>query len=608
MTPTPLRAAHYTPIEGYALLSDCASSALVSTAGAIDWCCMPGMSDDPCFGRLLDWARGGHCSICPDTDEAEVERRYDGESLVLRTTFTTPQGRAELCDFLAMPEDEAGQRPQLLGRHLRCTEGQLAVRIDITPRFDFGEILPAHDLRLRGGQAVHLAYGGNQGLLIVADAALSWCPQSSRLHATRLLKQGESLRLSMRFVPPEHLEREAREGHDSPDEVDRALARTLAWWRRWWQQADCPAGLDAATRRSAVILKGLSFERTGAMAAAATTSLPEVLGGERNWDYRFSWIRDTALAVRALHLLGIEREAGRFNSFTERTAAGSASELQIMYGLDGRRRLTEICLDWLDGYRGARPVRVGNMAAQQTQHDIYGSLLEVACLWHTPERPLNASYWDFLVDVVNTAVQRWQEPDFGIWEFRDQAEHFVHSKVMCWVAVDRGLTLARRHGLSAPEADWRAAAQAMREGIDRQGYDAERGVYLQAYGQPHMDAALLLLPHFGYITADDPRMVRTTDEICRQLAHEGLLWRYRRGDGLGKPEGAFLPCTFWLAECLALQGRQDEAWRYYRRALSCANDLSLLSEDYDSDHGHMLGNFPQALTHLAQITARLALD
>lgn len=600
----------YPAIASYGFLSDCSASALVSLDGAVDWCCLPRMSDDPSFGRLLDWQRGGHCLLAPDPARVtRIERDYEPDTLVLRTHYATETGEVTLQDCLEVPSARSPRRPHRLARRLSCEHGEVDCLVEVAPRFDFGEILPSIDRREAASGCLYAAYGSNKGLMICCDAPLVWCKERKQLHARVRLVAGQSVRLSLRFVDPAELMRNAGGRRDRPADVDLALRRTLSWWRSWAHHTSGLAQTDPQTRRSAFILKGLTDERSGAMAAAATTSLPESPGGERNWDYRYSWVRDTALAVRALHLLGFEREAGQFNAFTERSAAGSAAQLQVMYGLDGKRRLSEVSLDWLEGYRGARPVRVGNLAARQIQHDIYGSLLEVAAVWHDAQRPIPPGYWEFLVSVVDLACTRWTEPDHGIWEFRDQPMHGVHSKVMCWVAVDRGLQLARRHQLPAPLPRWEKTALDMREEIDRLGYDPVAGTYVQVYGEPHLDAALLLLPHFGYIDARDPRMVRTTDAICSRLMRRGLLLRYDRGDGINEREGAFLPCTFWLAECLALQGRWAEAHACYKRALECANDLGLFSEEFAVDgEAGMLGNFPQALTHLAQITAKLALE
>ncbi len=336
-------------------------------------------------------------------------------------------------------------------------------------------------------------------------------------------------------------------------------------------------------------------------------SLPEWIGEIRNWDYRFSWVRDSVFTVHALYELGCEREAKRFLQFIQRSSAGSASQLQIMYGVDGRRRLTEMQLDWLEGYRQSQPVRIGNFAAKQNQFDIYGEILEMAWEWHASGHAIDDQYWHFLVDVVNTVCDKWQQPDYGIWEFRGGPRHYVHSRGMCWSALNLGIRLAEECRCAAPTAHWRQTRDAIRNAVEGKGYDAARGIFVQAFGSLHLDAALLLLPRIGFIAYDDVRMMRTTDAICEQLDHDGLLVRYNAPDGLPGHEGAFLPCTFWLVSCLAYQGRHELAWKYYRRAAACANDVGLFSEEFDTTSGQMLGNFPQGLTHVSQIMARLAL-
>lgn len=594
----------YPPIEDYALISDCESAALVGRDGSIDWCCMPQMDSDSSFGRLLDWHQGGHCSIAPSGPTA-VQRGYVEGTAVLRTRFDAAQGSVELHDFFAMnggPGEFDGT--DHLARLARGLSGEVALRVEVAPRFDFGTIVP--DLRCVG-PGLYTACGSNKGLLIHCSRPLVLDRAACMLRGDPALCRGETLALSIRFVPPEFLADAVRRWHPDDGELGARLQRTLAWWTGWERSGSRPPHPDPFTRRSALTLKALCFERTGALVAAATTSLPEAPGGTRNWDYRFSWLRDSVLAVRALHALGHGREADRFRAFIERSAAGNARQLQLMYGVDGRRRLPEIELGHLEGWRGARPVRVGNGAARQSQLDIYGHLLELAWLGHANDR-VDPDYWDFLVHAVDTACERWCEPDHGIWEMRDAPRHFVHSKAMCWAAADRGIALARRHGLPAPLARWHGARQAMREAIEQHGYDPRRGVYCQAFGETQADAALLLLPRFGFVAFDDPRMQRTAEWIRRRLDRGGLLLRYDRPDGLPEPEGAFVPCTFWLAECLAGQGRRDEALRAYQRACRCANELGLFSEEFSRDGRGMLGNFPQLLTHLSQVTARLAID
>jgi GH15 family glucan-1,4-alpha-glucosidase len=392
-----------------------------------------------------------------------------------------------------------------------------------------------------------------------------------------------------------------------PAELDRRLEQTVAWWRGWSAHAGRLGRDQPALLRSATVLKALTQATTGAIAAAATTSLPEAPGGPRNWDYRASWVRDSVFALRSLAELGYSAEADGFRRFVERSAAGSAQELQIMYGLGGERRLAELILDDLEGYGGARPVRIGNAAARQHQHDVYGELLDLAWAWHQRGKTPDGDDWRFLVELVNTAAERWRTPDRGIWELRGRPRHLVHSKVMCWVALDRGLRLATDLGLPAPVERWTATRREIRAAVERHGYDPRRGVFTQAFGRPELDAALLLLPSTGFVAWDDPRMRRTVEAVRLELEVDGLLLRYRTPDGLEGTEGAFVACTFWLAECLARQGRTAEARGAFAKASAAANDLGLFAEEFDPAGGMLLGNFPQALTHLSHITAAVAL-
>lgn len=597
--PTAMR---YPPIADYALISDCHCAALVSRDGSVDWCCMPRIDDDSCFGRLLDWDRGGYCAIAPAGEWTSARTYVDG-SMILETHFRTPQGAVKLTDFFAMDG-----RPLHQARfdHVRIVEGMsgtVDMRMEIRPRFDYGAIIP--HIR-RDGSGAHVATGSNKGLIIQSDVDLE-IERPGDLGASFAIRAGERVRLVIQFEFPELLDRTIAAGLPDAAEIDRYFSCTRDWWQAWSGRMRSHHALDGQTVCSTIVLKALSFERTGAIAAAATTSLPEWIGGARNWDYRFSWIRDSVFAIRALHELGYDTEADRFHQFIQRSAAGDAEQTQIMYGVDGKRRLTEIELDWLEGYRGSKPVRIGNGAARQTQLDVFGELLEMAWEWHASGHRTEPEYWTFLSDVVDMVCHRWQEPDHGIWEVRGEPRHHVHSKAMCWAALNRGVMLARENGFDAPVDAWCRNRDEIRAAIERDGYDAQRGIFVQAFGNGGIDAALLLLPRIGLFAYDDPRMLRTTDAICTALDHHGLLRRYDSPDGLPGPEGVFLPCTFWLVACLAHQGRRERAWTYYRRAISCANDLGLFSEEYDVENREMLGNFPQGLTHVSQITARLAL-
>jgi len=608
----PLHIGPYPPIEDYVLLSDCQSNALVSRSGTIDWCCMPTLDADTCFGRLLDWQQGGHCSIGPkDARGLVAHHDYEDDSLIAHCRMQTAQGALALRDFFCMDEAEGlSLPPSRLLRLAECVQGKFDVDIAIMPRFDFGETVPA--LR-EHGSGVHTVFGSNRGLLIFSSLPLRVVPDEAGLRGSGVLKAGQSVSIQIQFAPPEHLEALARRAVDEAWRPFDDLERTRTWWRQWASQFKDDALQDRQTRRSALILKGLCFERTGAIAAASTTSLPEAPQGKRNWDYRYSWIRDSVFTVKALHTLGFQHEARRFSEFIERAAAGSASELQLMYGLDGRRRIPEVLIECLEGYRGARPVRVGNRAAHQTQLDVYGWLLHLAWTWHDQSHPLDHAYWDLLVGVVERACEHWREPDHGIWEVRSGRRHFVHSKVMCWVALDRAIRLAEQESLKAPLERWRAERAAIRDAIEAQGFDQRRGVYVQAFGDTHLDAASLLLPHFGYVDYQDARMISTVEAMCQPVGEgglmrdDGLLRRYDSPDGLHGTEGTFLPCSFWLAECLAFQGRHVQAEAVYKRAAACANGAGLFAEEVNG-HGAMAGNVPQALTHVSQIMAWLALQ
>lgn len=593
----------YPPIEDYALISDCHCAALVSRDGSIDWCCMPRLDDDCCFGRILDWDKGGYCAVYPHQAEYESSRRYLPQTMILETCFRTKQGEIRLTDFFAMDERSIEETRYDHVRLIDGISGEMALKIEVSPRFDYGEIIPYIKQCTAG---IYTATGSNKGLLIHSDVPLEVLHHRDLVGRTTI-RAGQRVRLVVQFQFPELIDKTLADGMPDAARIDRYFERTRAWWADWSARLRPPEALDEQTIRSTLVLKSLTFERTGAIAAAATTSLPEWPGGCRNWDYRFSWIRDSVFTVRALHELGCTTEADRFHQFIQRSAAGDADQMQIMYGVDGKRRLTEIELPSLEGYRKSQPVRIGNRAANQSQLDVYGELLEMAWQWHASGHATEPDYWEFLVDVAELVCSTWQEADHGIWEVRGPPSHFVHSKVMCWAALNRGVMLAQENGLEAPISHWIETRDRVRRAIEQEGYDAQRGHFVQAFGSTYLDAALLLLPRVDFVAYDDPRMLRTVDAICTELDDKGLLKRYNSPDGLPGPEGVFLPCTFWLVACLACQGKLERAWRYYRTAVACANDLGLFSEEFDMAQQRMLGNFPQGLSHVSQITARLAL-
>jgi len=602
-TPAP---SPYPDIGDYALLGDGRNAALVSRAGSIDWCCMPRLDADSFFGRLLDWQHGGYCAIAPVLPW-RAQRRYEPDSLVLTTRFETAQGCVEVCDFLRLSEPGRRLIRHELVRVVTGIEGCVELEVAVEPRFEYGETIPYITPLAHAGHGIQRfrATGSDTTLLVSAPHGLS--VQAHRSLCGKIkMHAGRRWFLSIRLIEPEPGAADT-EAVDL-DAAQRALERNRHRWRRWLQSIPPPYRDDAQTLRSALVLKGLIYEDTGAMAGAATTSLPERMGGARNWDYRFCWIRDSVYAVEALHRLGLTDEAGRLRRFITRATAGSAEQMQILYAVSGKRRLTEIELEHLEGYRGSRPVRIGNAAASQHQWDVYGELLQLAWLTVQHQADTGADYWPFLEDVLNHVCDHWTEPDRGIWEMRGQARHFVHSKACCWSALNVGIALAQRLGKKAPVGRWRKHRTAIRRAIDEHGYDARRGVFRQVFDQPQLDAALLRLPKLGYIPYRSPAMLRTSDAIRDTLDHGGLLKRYDIADGLEGGEGVFLPCTFWLVVCLAGQGRRALAWDYYRRAVACANDLGLFAEQYDVESGKMLGNFPQVLTHVSQITAFLTLN
>jgi GH15 family glucan-1,4-alpha-glucosidase len=593
----------YPPISDYAYISDCHSCALISYKGSIDWCCMPRVDSDSVFGRILDWSEGGYCLI-EAVNSSEKSRRYLEDTLILETTFKTDTGRCRLLDFFPMRQGGKNNPHIQLIRIVEGLEGIVSLKFDIVPRFDYGAIKPW--IRKRK-ECEYSAIGGSNGLLISGNIDFK-LEYRHHLSGSSEIKKDERKRLSILFRKPEEIDEDFIDS-PSDNELDDRLEETIKWWRNWTKKVDVKGPYGDIARRSAIVLKGLTNAPTGAVAAAPTTSLPETPEGMRNWDYRFSWIRDSVFAVRSLKEIGCTSETDGYRRFVRRASAGKAQDLQIMYGVGGERHLREFCLDNLEGYRGARPVRIGNDARYQKQFDIFGELLVLIDDSFDEEDSLDDDYWEFIVSLVNTTVNSWRQPDSGIWEMRGEPRHFVQSKAMCWVTLHRGIELAKKLGRKVPMEKWENEKDAIRKLIEEKGYDSDRGVFIQAFDRPQMDSSLLLLPIFGFIDYKDERMVRSVQVIRDELEHEGLLYRYKPGsDGMDGEEGVFLACTFWLVECLARMGRRDEAKKVFENAITTCNDLLLFSEEYGLNDRVMLGNFPQGLTHLSLIAAVVALN
>jgi GH15 family glucan-1,4-alpha-glucosidase len=597
----------YPPIADYALLSDCHSCALVSTDGSIDWCTFHRFEARPVFGRILDWAKAGFFRIAPLDDDYVPMRRYLPGTNILETTFTTPTGVLVLTDFFAYRVPEPGEDAhsahpdhQLI-RIARCTDGEVAVKVKFVPRCDYGLTSPR--LETLADDLV-VVYGGADALVLQSELPFGDA-ELSATQGNRTLRAGEEAFVVLTYQLPHELEPRRL----SRDEVRARLETTASSWTAWADRCTYDGPYREQVVRSALVLKGLTNAPTGSIVAAATTSLPEEVGGERNWDYRFSWLRDSALTLNALFALGYEHEANAYMAWLKRTTAGRASELQIMYGVGGERLLPEVELDWLEGYRGSRPVRIGNGAAQQFQLDTYGELLDTAWLWRRHGGDIDDVFWDFLSRVGGVVLEKWREPDQGIWEIRGEPRHFVYSKVMAWVALDRLVRLAELDGREL-DPRWALARDEIRELVEREGVDEASGAFVQYFGAGSLDASNLMIPIVGFVSHDDPRARATADRIADELSADGFVYRYVTDgvDGLSGEEATFAICSFWLVECLARAGESHRARQLFERLLGFCNDVGLLAEEIDPHSGELIGNFPQAFSHLGLIQAAIALD
>src|SRR3954469_9221849 len=597
-----------TPIADHALLSDRHSSALVTTSGSVDWLTFPRFDSPSVLGRLLG-AAAGHWQVAP-VGEVISTRRYLDRTLVLETTFTTATGTLVLTDGMAMGEDNGGHRlgtgvPHLLVRRVACVAGEVEVEVDYQPRPEYGLVVPLLSL-VDGGIT---ARGGAEWLVLSTDGLVVDGP---RAHGRRTLRAGEQVHFGLHRSTLE--ETPARVW--SQAELSAALEGTVAAWRSWSALHQAYEGPWAdLVHHSGVVLQGLSFQPSGAIVAAATTSLPEGVGGGRNWDYRFSWVRDASFTMEALWVAACPDEADDFFAFMTTAAAGGIGpedSLQIMFGVAGEHDLTERTLGRLRGWRDSRPVRVGNGAWDQRQVDVYGELLGAAARLSDQLPRVDEETRTFLAACADTAAVRWRDRDQGIWEVRGEPQHFLYSKVMCWVALDRAIALADR--LHAPDRveDWARARDEIRDAVLDQGWNEEAGAFTQYFGSSALDASNLMLPIVGFLPAGDPRMLATIDAVAERLTDErGLVYRYRTEegvDGLAGEEGTFLLCTFWLAQALALAGQVERAREVFERAAAFVTDLGLLAEEIDPGSGELLGNYPQAFSHIGLVNAAWAID
>jgi GH15 family glucan-1,4-alpha-glucosidase len=595
------------PVDRHALLSDCGAAALVTSEGSVDWLCLPRFDSAPVLARLLD-EEAGHFAIAPTDAEVSVSRRYLPSGLVLETTWDTGHGRLVVTDAMALSRRDQGHglgrsAPGVLLRRAHCVRGSVTVRVDYAPRPEFGLVHPT----LTAVPGAVLARGGATVLVLSTPLAMHLHGASATASVT--LAEGQDLTFALTQtsawdrLPPTWSARETRRGL-------RATETSWQSWSRLHQRYNGPH--RALVHHSGVVLQALTCARTGALVAAPTTSLPEGRGTGRTWDYRFTWVRDASMTLQGLWIAACPEEAGRFFSFLATAAATQldrGEDLQIMFGVGGEHDLSERELPHLTGWRGSGPVRTGNGAWRQRQLDVYGALLDAAHTLREQLGELTDQTRRFLLAAADCAAARWQEADQGIWEMRGPARHYLHSKLMCWTAVDRALAMSRT--LRAGEKRiriWSAARDALRQAILTQGWSDQAGAYTQAFGSTELDASTLLLATTGFLPTDDARLLATIDAVERNLADErGLIFRYRGEDGLEGTEGTFLLCSFWLAHALAVTDQTTRARTVLDRAAACATDLGLFSEQIDTTTAELLGNFPQAFSHLGLISAAHAL-
>ncbi|MDA0265030.1 MAG: glycoside hydrolase family 15 protein [Chloroflexi bacterium] len=581
------------PIEDYALIGDCESAALVGRDGSIDWFCVPRFDSPACFAALLGTPEHGRWLLAPQDGIQRTRRSYRGDTLVLETEFETETGAVRLTDFMPLRTGSTE-----IVRIVEGRRGSVEMEMDLTIRFDYGSVVPWVQ-RIDGGL---LAIAGPDALIMRTPIAMRGEDFHTAAHFT--VSAGERVPFVLTWHPS-HL------AQPKPTNAEQALLETEKWWADWSARGDYRGPAKEAVTRSLLTLKALTYAPTGGIVAAATTSLPETLGGMRNWDYRYCWLRDATFTLQALMAGGYIEEARAWREWLIRAVAGKPSGLQIMYGLAGERRLTEMEVDWLPGYEGSRPVRVGNAAHHQFQLDVFGEVMDAFHFARHSGLEPEARAWEVQKVLMDFLESAWDKPDEGIWEVRGPRRHFTHSKVMAWVAFDRALKTVEHSGLDGPTDRWQHLRDVVHKDVCRQGFDQEMNSFVQYYGAKEVDASLLLIPIVGFLPGSDPRMVGTVQAVQDRLMTNGFVARYREAsdlDGLVGQEGAFIVCTLWLADNLALQGRRAEAQEVFQRVLDARNDVGLLSEEYDPVQRRLLGNFPQAFSHVGLINTALIMD
>ena len=580
-----------TPIEDYAVIGDTETAALVARNGSIDWLCLPRFDSGACLSALLGNEGNGRWSIGPVGGPKRVQRQYRPGTLVLETEMGAEGGRVRLIDLMPVRGRDGGNNADVV-RIVEGVSGRVKMRMDLTIRFDYGHLVP---WVTRSDGSVG-AVGGPDALTL--STPVEFHGENLSTVAEFAVTEGDRVPFVLTWHPS-HC--------PAPPDVDAegALEDTEKWWRQWTDANTYRGEWEEAVDRSLITLKALTYAPTGGIIAAPTTSLPEELGGVRNWDYRFVWLRDATFTLQTLLISGYRREAVAWRDWLLRAVAGDPEDLQIMYGLAGERRLPELDLDWLAGYEGSRPVRTGNAAHEQVQVDVYGELMDAIYTARRTGIDHEETIWDLQQLLLERLEGKWSEPDHGLWEMRGDPRHFTHSRLMAWVAFDRAVKCVEQWTFGGPVDRWRELRQEIRVEIEQRGFDPGRNTFTQSYGAKGLDASLLLIPQVGFLPPTEERVLGTIDAIQRELSiDDNLLRRYdtdEADDGLPGGEGAFILCSFWMVDALAMAGRRDEARRRFEYLLHLRNDVGLLSEQYDPVSKRMLGNFPQAFSHLGLI-------